>query len=149
MRHEIIAEEIKRQSFLEAAEVRRELIIEREMPLMLRPQPLLNHHYPHRLEPEMVHGEMFIPENRRLAMAETYGVAGVGRAGACAETGKLEAVPFQRRPPSPSPKIKEISTFQPKDARIIDITSLVRIIFLYVFSKLIDVPKYMHNLLNI
>ncbi|PWA74505.1 hypothetical protein CTI12_AA249430 [Artemisia annua] len=119
MRHKIIAEEIKRQSFLEA-EVRRELIIEREMPLMLRPQPLLNHHYPHRLEPEMVHGEMFIPENRRLAMA---GVAGVGRGGDCAEIGKFEAVPFQRRPPSPSPKIKEISTFQPKDARI-DITSL-------------------------
>lgn len=122
IRHEIMAEEIKRQGFL-GAEVRRELIIEREMPLMLRPQPLLSHHYPHRLEPEMVHGEMVIPENRRLAMAETYGVVGVGRGVDGAEIGKFEAVPFQRRPPSPSPKIKEIPAFQPKDSRI-DITSL-------------------------
>nr|GFB89573.1 hypothetical protein [Tanacetum cinerariifolium] len=70
-----------------------ELFMGREMPLILRQQPLLSHSYPHRIESEMVHDEMFIPENRILTMAETYDVAGVGRGGVRGEIGKSEAVP--------------------------------------------------------
>nr|GEZ91195.1 hypothetical protein [Tanacetum cinerariifolium] len=66
IRNEIIAEEnIKRKLFPEA-EVRRELFMGREMPLILRQQPLLSHSYPHRIESEMVHDEMLSGANNDL-----------------------------------------------------------------------------------